>query len=1001
MLAAWIAALFFGASVAALAQTDGRRPQQLRAHYSAPRILHTEQGTEKIAYGVVGFDNSYIGFVNTLVSFPFDNGSQLTAITSFGDYEHNVTAAAYANGFYYVERTVLDGTLEIPSDLVRYDIDSGELTTVGDLTGYSSHINDMTYDYSANKMYAISTPGDANTALYTIDTETASSEKLADLDRRFFTLASTYGGQLYGISFDGDLCKINKTTGEVTLVGATGYHPTYFQSMEFDHSDGNLYWAASLSDVDTDGGLARVDTLTGKAELIGEIGDGAQIAGLYIPFSAARPDAPAAVGNFQAVPADEGKYSATLSWTNPTKTFGGEDLTALSEVIVYRDKEELRRFTDVQPGQAMELTDATTDNRNAYYTYSVVAVNDHGTGAESKQRIFIGRELPQSPQAVSLQTEGYDKATLTWEMPERGSRGGYVDHSTLTYTVVRQPDGKVIAEGLTGTQAVDEHITPACLYYYTIQAHNQDGESPVAYSDTTVLGPAYTMPFHYDFTSNDTPDTWTITDENGDGYTWGWTEDYYGKVMAHQPSNSSASDDWLISYYMPFEKGERYRMTLNLKAYGTDKFELYLLDGTDTDTPAQMIGELEIEGSYNEQQPTISFVSDVDGDHRLALRAVSPLRANWLYLYSIDVKKTEQINLAATQLTGETRPVAGNAYTYTATIENYGAQAVPAYSVVLKDAEGSELGRTEAGELAAGERTEIPVEWTPAQGGVQRILAEVICPGDELAGDNVTDTLQIDVRNPYDGAVKEIGTSSTSKGNSSPFNFFDQHAAALNLYGKDEIGSQECFITNIAWPYDATSQYDDVAEAPVKVYLANTDRASTADGWIPEAEMTLVYEGTLNIASRTEGEISLRLEEPFVYTGGNLAVLTTLDCDTYYPYVYFTQYKSPLDGNSTYLWSSYYGGSFDFTQSGHQDWYGQHSAVILYLSSNKEAAITSPATDAAFAAYSVYDLQGRLVKSGRTDAEGKVPTASLPQGIYVVNLHGNGPAQSFKISVNK
>lgn len=1000
-LATWIAALLVGTSTAAFAQADGRRPRQAHTSLSAPRILNIEQGTEKTAYGVVGFDNSHVGYVNSLVSFPFADATRLTQLASFGDYEHNVTAAAYAKGYYYVERTVMDGTVEVPSDLVRYDIDNGELATVGTLTGFTSHFNDMTYDYADGKMYVISTPYSTYSVLYTLDTETAASEKVADLDRRFFTLACTYTGQLFGISFEGDLCKIDKHTGEVTLVGATGYHPTYFQSMEFDHSDGTLYWASSLGDADTEGGLTRVDTLTGKAEIIGSIGDGAQIAGLYIPFSAAQPAAPAAVGNFRAVPGNEGTYSATLTWVNPSKSFGGDDLTSLSEVIVCRNKEVVKRFTDVQPGQSMEFTDTPEENTNAYYTYSVVAVNEHGEGAESKQRIFVGRELPQSPQTVTLQTEGYDTALLSWQMPERGLQGGYVDHASLTYTVVRQPDGKVIAEGLTDTHVSDGPITPARQYYYTIQAHNRDGESPTAYSDTLVLGPAYAMPFHYDFTATDAPDTWTVLDADGDGYTWLWAQGYTGITMAHQPSNSSASDDWLISYYMPFTEGDRYRITLRLRASGSDKLGLYLLDGTDTDTPAQTIEELDFNGAQGEQQITVSFESEVSGDHRLALRALSPLRANWLYLSSVDVKKAEQVNLAATQLTGETRPVAGNAYTYTATVANYGAQAVPSYSVVLKNAEGSELARATAGAIEVGETAEVPIEWTPAEGGLQRIVAEVSCPGDELASDNLTDTLQVDVRNAYNGTVREIGTSATSRGNNSPFNFFDQHAAALNLYSSDEVDTGESYITNIAWPYDATSQYDDVEAAPIKVYLANTERTSTADGWIPEAEMTLVYDGTINLTARSQGEISLRLEEPFVYTGGNLAVLTTLDCATYYPYIYFTQYKSPLEGNSTYLWSDYRGSAFDFSQSGHQDWYGQHSAVILYLSADKAAAISTPMASRAFAAYSVYDLQGRLVASGRTDAEGHVSTAALPQGIYVVSLHGSGPAQSFKISVSK
>ena len=90
----------------------------------------------------------------------------------------------------------------IPVELIRYDIEKDVAESVGELSGYTSHINDMSYDYSTKTMYAISVLNDAYTQLFTIDLNTAESKLVADLDRRFFTLACTYEGQLYGISFE-------------------------------------------------------------------------------------------------------------------------------------------------------------------------------------------------------------------------------------------------------------------------------------------------------------------------------------------------------------------------------------------------------------------------------------------------------------------------------------------------------------------------------------------------------------------------------------------------------------------------------------------------------------------------------------------------------------------------------------------------------------------------------------------------------------------------------
>ena len=206
-------------------------------------------GQEKYAYGVVGFDYTQYYLHNTFTRFPFTDGATFTKVTDLVDSEHDVTAGAYADGYYYAAVTQTDPESEamVPVELVRYDIEGDELKSVGPLSGYTSHINDMAYDNSSKKMYAISIYSDGEvSALYTVDLNTAVSTPVGKLDRPFFTLACTYEGQLYGISYDGDLCKIDKNKCTVEVVGATGWKPNYYQSMEFDHTDGTLYWAANL-----------------------------------------------------------------------------------------------------------------------------------------------------------------------------------------------------------------------------------------------------------------------------------------------------------------------------------------------------------------------------------------------------------------------------------------------------------------------------------------------------------------------------------------------------------------------------------------------------------------------------------------------------------------------------------------------------------------------------------------------------------------------------------
>lgn len=990
----------------ALSQTDSRRPATSRrlAAKAAPLGAKAADGQsdEKNAYGILCYDNSDIYYTNGLVSFPVSGSETLNHVTLFGDADHNVTAAAYANGYYYVERTVTqeDGETELPADLIRYDIDKNESTVVGEFSGFSRHISDMTFDNSEGKMYAISIPDNISSDLYVIDLSTAASEKVADLDRCFFTLACTYTGQLYGISFDGDLCKIDKTTGEVTLIGATGYQPTYFQSMEFDHSDGTLYWAAQISNSGLVGHMAKVDITTGAAELLNPLGDDAEICGLYIPFSAAAPGQPAAVNSFIVTPDAEGANKAELTWTNPTTTFDGTALTSLTAVCIYRDKQLIATLTDVKPGEEGSYTDVVEgDEKGAFHTYTILAQNEQGNGAETSVRVFVGRDIPASVTNLTLQVEGYDQAVLFWEQPATGTNGGNVDKASLVYKVVRHPDGKVLATDLTATTITDEAITPSRNYYYTVQAVNADGEAEAVSTDTLVLGPINTMPYSCDFTDTNTPDNWTMYDGNGDGYSWIWTVGSVGQIMGHQPSNTQVSDDWLVSYYIPFEAGTLYRVEYDLHAYSRDNLEFFLLENTDTLQKAQQIYVHEVEGSRETKRYSFAFVAEKSGNYTLAIHATSPVRADWLEFSSISVRKAESVNLALTELTGEASPMAKKETTFTATVSNLGAQSVPSYTVSLKSGDGEVLSTVAVNEpIAANTSSQVAIAWTPQDASVTQVVAEVACEGDELSTDNVSDTLAIEIREYFDGDLVSIGTESEKLGRNAPFDFYNQHAAALSIYSAEEIGRNGGNIVKIAWPYDATSQYNAVENAQVKVYMANTELENTSAGWIAEDELTLVCDTVIGLAEKSEGELALELQTPFTYTGKNLAVHTTLECDNYYSYVYFKQYYSPLEGNSSFVWGNYRGSAFDFTQSGHVDYYGYTPAVMLYLTDKQTDGIGMATTDAP-AGYTLYDVSGRMVRKSATTADTATATSGLRPGIYIMTYKEAGQLRSRKLQV--
>lgn len=1012
--ASLLLALLVMPAVQCLAQLNTRKPASNASapNRQAPLVIKKANGTTKTAYGVLGFDLTDGNMLNGLVSFPFTEGARFSLVKYFGDANHDVTAGAYAERYYYAELTQTDLTTQkmIPVELIRYDIEKDVTESVGELSGYTSHINDMSYDYSTKTMYAISVLNDAYTQLFTIDLNTAESKLVADLDRRFFTLACTYEGQLYGISFEGDLCKIDKTNGNVTVVGATGWHPTYYQSMEFDHSDETLYWAANLmGGTDFDDCIATVDINTGAAQKVAAVGNSPQIAGLYVPFAASAKGTPSAVSDFECVPGANGATTVALYWMNPTQTFDGKELSSLTDIKVYRDRELIKTFENPEMGEEMSYTDDLGDVKGGYHFYSVVASNSVGEGAEEKVRIFVGRDIPADITTLTLQHDGYDKAVISWNHPELGPNGGYVDASSLSYKVVRKPDGRVIADGLKQTTVSDENISPVGQYSYSVVASNADGESNAVETETRVFGPAYSMPVTFDFTAFDADNSWTVMDANKDGYAWMWTKVSSGdRVMGHQASSTAASDDWLISYYMPFEKDATYRAEMELHAYSADKLEFALLDEMYTVKPAQVLDTVTIKGNRDKQRIGVVFKAESDGYKNLGIHALSPMRADWLEVFNLSVKKAEKSNLAAVSISGPEKPMAKKESVYTVRVENRGTDKAYAYRVTLVDKNGEELNHKDvAVTLNSGEYADVEVAWTPQVADTTAVFGVVrTWPDDEYADDNTTDYMTVIVREAFDGDVVAIGLESSATASSSPFDLSNQYAAALNIYSADEIGeNKDMLIQKLAWTYDALYQYSDVETIPVRIYLANTDLTNTKDGWIPEEQLTLVYDGITSIAQKTTGgDMTIALDEPFKYEAGkNLAVLTAVNCDTYCPYVSFRQYISPLEGNAAYEWGSYYAKQwFDFTQVGHQNYYSRTASIMIYMADAQTNGITSANTAAvAGTAYTVSDVAGRVVATGVFSEQGTVNTSGLQRGVYVVSYKVDGKRQAMKISVNK
>ena len=534
---------------------------------------------------------------NNIVAFDLECDTEPTFRRAVGYYETS-TAGAYGDYAYYVAASQMIGSIEVAKELVRVDLEAGTYKTFGELTGYTNLINDMTYDRSAAKMYAISRIDDTRSALFTIDLKTAESSLVANLDRKFFTLAADYSGNLFAISFDGDLCSIDKTTGKVRVIGSTGQHPEKFQSMEFDHATRTLWWIATTRSLNESGTIelsecfvAKVNTSTGAITRCNDFGDN-QIAGLYIPAFAAPDNCPTPVESPQAVAADKGDMRAVLSWTNPSETFGGEPLKTISKIEIKRDGVIVGNVTDAEPGKRSSFTDVIDDVTGATHTWLITAYNNNGAGAAAAVSAFVGRDIPAPATGITVERLTPNSARISWEPASAGVNGGWCDPESFTCTVVRYPDEKVIASDISDTECNDSGAEVSDTYYYAITTTSSCGTSEAAISPTVALGPKLGTPYTCEFSTDDFGQ-WTPYDGNSDGNSWAQMYINWAKADAAFISAAQyALDDWLISNLFELEPESSYKVKLNTMANGTHPLKFYLLSESDTSAPLQEIGSI-------------------------------------------------------------------------------------------------------------------------------------------------------------------------------------------------------------------------------------------------------------------------------------------------------------------------------------------------------------------------------------------------------------------------
>ena len=163
---------------------------------------------------------------------------------------------------------------------------------------------------------------------------------------------------------------------------------------------------------------------------------------------------------------------------------------------------------DITPGETFSFPVTEGVELNTIYSLRAYAMSGkNGNGEATEASIYVGEDIPAAPEGLTWNTDD-DKLTLTWELPETGSRGGSIDPDEVKYNVyVRYFGDKEytqLAKNHPGELfTLDLDLVEEEAFQFAIAAANSIGESyKRAETPQFTAGPAAKYPFRESFAGN-------------------------------------------------------------------------------------------------------------------------------------------------------------------------------------------------------------------------------------------------------------------------------------------------------------------------------------------------------------------------------------------------------------------------------------------------------------------------------------------------------------------
>lgn len=436
-------------------------------------------------------------------------------------------------------------------------------------------------------------------------------------DEHMYGVACDATGQYYAILGNGNFVKVDKATGELTVVADTGLRPYYNTGATFDDKSGNVIFsyapAAGFSS------LWAIDAATGAASLLLDFADNDQVTALTVVKPAAEPLAPAAP--VLAAEAPDGGRTINYTLTMPSTLFDGSQAAGQLEWHLSVDGVEAGSGTS-NFGAVVE--GSCTVDADGVHSLVAYVENEVGRSPSVKISVVNGKGTPAAPAGLGINNFGDGEVSLYWDPVLGSADGAYIDPKAIVYNVRR--NGELVAEGIDDTfffEAVEIPDTYKKLNYeVTAVFAGNESEAATVSTGIGAIVPPYACSFSaapYD------TDLYTVVNSNGDNVEWYFSE-YYSCFKYDYCDN--AADDWLITPAFSLEAGKVYEFSYSIAPGHTNYTERYALAMGVAPTAAAMVTELvpptELNGDLSTAEiKTVTVKPDVTGNYYIGWHALS------------------------------------------------------------------------------------------------------------------------------------------------------------------------------------------------------------------------------------------------------------------------------------------------------------------------------------------------------------------------------------------